>query len=60
MRLRIAKKETAGGWRAVVIRVASVLVALLLSGLIMAAMGFDPVAAYLAIAKGSFGSTRGL
>jgi ABC-type uncharacterized transport system permease subunit len=53
MRLRIAKKETAGGWRAVVIRFASVFVALILSGLIMAAMGFDPVAAYLAIAKGS-------
>lgn len=60
MRLRIAKKETAGGWRAVAIRVASVLVALLFSGLIMAAMGFDPIAAYLAIAKGSFGSARGL
>jgi len=60
MRLRIAKKETAGGWRAVVIRFASVFVALILSGLIMAAMGFDPVAAYLAIAKGSFGSARGL
>ena len=60
MRLRIAKKETAGGWRAVVIRIASVLVALLLSGLLMAAMGFDPIAAYAAIAKGSFGSARGL
>ncbi|MDD2458698.1 MAG: ABC transporter permease [Eubacteriales bacterium] len=60
MRLRIAKKETAGGWRAAAIRIISVLVALLFSGLIMAAMGFDPIAAYLAIAKGSFGSARGL
>lgn len=60
MRLRIAKKETAGGFRAVVIRILSVLAALVLSGLLMAAMGYNPIAAFAAIAKGSFGSKHGL
>lgn len=60
MRLRIAKKETAGGIKAVLIRIASVLAALLLSGLMMLAMGYDPIAAFAAIVKGSFGSAHGL
>lgn len=60
MRLRIAKKETAGGLKAVVIRVLSVVAALVLSGLIMATMGYDPIAAFAAIAKGSFGSKHGI
>jgi ABC-type uncharacterized transport system permease subunit len=60
MRLRIAKKETAGGLKAVMIRVLSVVAALVLSGLIMAAMGYNPIAAFAAIAKGSFGSKHGL
>jgi ABC-type uncharacterized transport system permease subunit len=38
----------------------AVLVALLVSGLLMAAMGYDPFAAFAAIARGSFGSVRGL
>lgn len=60
MRLRIAKKESASGWIAVVIRVLSVVAALVLSGLFMAAMGYNPIAAFAAIAKGSFGSKHGL
>jgi len=60
MSLRIAKKESSGGLQALMIRVSSVLAALLLAGLIMAAMGYDPIAAFLAIVKGSFGSAYGL
>lgn len=60
MRLRIAKKESASGTRALLIRVSSVLVALFLSGLIMAAMGYNPFSAFAAIAKGAFGSAYGL
>ena len=60
MRIRIAKKESSGGFRALLIRVSSVLAALLLAGIIMAAMGYDPVAAFAAIIKGSFGSAYGL
>ena len=60
MRLRISKKESAAGWRATLIRILSVAVALALSGLMMAAMGHNPLAAYAAIIKGSFGSAYGL
>ncbi|MDD2534071.1 MAG: ABC transporter permease [Eubacteriales bacterium] len=60
MRLRIAKKDTAGGYKAVLIRVGAVLVALVLSGLLMTAMGYNPISAFAAIIKGSFGSKRGL
>jgi ABC-type uncharacterized transport system permease subunit len=60
MRLRIAKKDSVGGVLAVAIRVAAVLAALLLSGVIMAFMGYNPIAAYAAIGKGSFGSAYGL
>jgi ABC-type uncharacterized transport system permease subunit len=60
MRLRIAKKEAVGGFRALVIRIFAALSALILSGAIMAAMGYNPVAAFAAIAKGSFGSVYGL
>ena len=60
MRLRIAKNESVGGLQAIAIRIASVLAALLLSGVLMAAMGYNPGAAFLAILKGSFGSAYGL
>lgn len=60
MRLRIAKKDTAGGYKASLIRISSVVAALLLSSLMMAAMGYDPIAAFAAIIKGSFGSKHGL
>ncbi len=60
MRLRIAKQESVSGWQAAVIRTASVLAALLLSGIVMAIMGYNPGAAFLAIVKGSLGSAYGL
>jgi general nucleoside transport system permease protein len=60
MRIRIAKKEAAGGGRALLIRVSSVLAALFLSGLLMANMGYNPFAAFAAMAKGAFGSVYGL
>jgi general nucleoside transport system permease protein len=60
MRIRIAKKESTGGWRALLIRVASVLAALVLSSLLMAGMGYNPFAAFAAMLKGAFGSVYGL
>ncbi len=60
MRLRIAKKESAGGFKALLIRLGAVVAALVLSGVIMWAMGYDALAAFAAIIKGSFGSDYGL
>jgi general nucleoside transport system permease protein len=60
MRIRIAKKESASGSRALMIRLLAVLAALVLSALIMAGMGYNPAAAFAAIVKGSFGSIYGL
>ena len=60
MRLRIAKKESAGGMAALAIRIGAIVTALVLSGLIMWAMGYNAPAAFAAIAKGSFGSGYGL
>ena len=60
MRLRIAKKESPSTAKSLMIRVMAVLAALALAGLIMASMGYDPLAAFAAIAKGAFGSVYGL
>jgi general nucleoside transport system permease protein len=60
MRVRIAKKEAASGGLALLIRVSSVVAALVLSGVLMANMGYNPFAAFAAMAKGAFGSAYGL
>ena len=57
--LRIAKRASIPAWKAWLIRILSVVLALLLSGaFIYAITGLNPVEVYKAMAQGAFGSER--
>lgn len=60
IKLRLAKKEDSSGMKAVIIRVASVLAAIILSGFLILLIGHDPLETFTAMLEGSFGSAYGI
>lgn len=58
--IRIAKKDDLSGIKANVIRIASIVAAFLMSGLMIYIMGFNPVRTFTAMFEGSFGSDYGI
>ncbi len=60
IKIRLAKKEDASGVKAVLIRVASILAAVILSGVLILLIGHDPIETFAAMLEGSFGSAYGI
>lgn len=58
--IRIAKKDDANTLVSIIIRTVAILIALVASGLMIAAMGFDPAKTFEAMVSGSFGSAYGI
>jgi simple sugar transport system permease protein len=58
--IRIVRKEDTIGWKAFLIRIASIVAALVLSGIVVAILGYDPFRTFGAMVSGSFGSSYGL
>ncbi len=58
--IRIAKKDDANTLVSMIIRTVAILIALVASGLMIAAMGFDPAKTFEAMVSGSFGSAYGI
>lgn len=58
--VRLARKEDAVGWRAVLVRGGSIALALLFSMLMILIMGYNPFDAMSAMLKGSLGSLYGI
>lgn len=54
--IRLAKRDDIGAVKAWAIRIASIFVALLLFGILILAVGFDPVSVYMAMVGGALGS----
>ena len=54
--IRLAKRDDIGTVKAWAIRIASIFVALLLFGILILAVGFDPVSVYVAMVGGALGS----
>jgi len=57
---RIAKKDELPGWKSFLVRIASILFGIVLAGLLIAAVGYDPFATFSALIIGAFGSTNAL
>jgi len=57
---RIAKKDELPKWKVILVRFASILFGIFLSGLLIAALGFDPFATFSALIVGAFGSANAL
>jgi len=57
---RIAKKDDLPKWKALLVRFASILFGIILAGLLIAALGFDPFATFSALIIGAFGSANSL
>lgn len=55
--IRLAKRDDIGTVKAWIIRIASILVALILFGILILAVGFDPVSVYAAMFNGALGSS---
>ena len=55
--IRLAKRDDIGAVKAWAIRIASIFVALLLFGILILAVGFDPVSVYMAMVGGALGSS---
>lgn len=60
MLVRIAKKDDLTGKKALLIRIAAILFALVMSGLLVWAMGHNPLETAKAMVQGSFGSKYGI
>jgi general nucleoside transport system permease protein len=58
--IRIAKKDDLSGLKANAVRIASIVVALIASGLMIQLMGFNPLQTFRAMVEGSFGSDYGI
>lgn len=58
--IRIAKKEETGLYKAIGIRILSIVAAIVLSGVFIALMGFHPVDTFRAMIKGSLGTASAL
>jgi len=57
---RIAKKDDLPKWKSMLIRIASVFVGLILSGLVIVPLGYNPVTTFSALFGGAFGSSSAL
>lgn len=58
--IRISKKDDISGYKANLLRIASVLLGLLAAGIMMLFIGIAPIETYKEMFKGSFGSNYGL
>ncbi len=58
--IRVAKKDDIAGVKAALIRVGSIIFALLISGLMISLMGHKPIETFQAMIKGSFGTLYGI
>lgn len=54
--IRIAKKDDLPKWKSFLIRIASVLAGILLSCLLITALGYNPISTFAALISGAFGS----
>lgn len=57
---RIAKKDDLPKWKGAIVRFASILTGILLAGILIAILGFDPFATFSALIIGAFGSANSL
>lgn len=60
MRFRIVQRDQIGSWQAAAVRVTGILAAFLLAALLLALMGYQPLAAFGAMFKSAFGSAGNL
>ena len=57
---RIAKKDELPKWKAFLVRLVSIFSGIILAGLLIAAVGYDPFATFSALIVGAFGSANAL
>ncbi len=57
---RITREKKSFQWDGAALSVISLIISMLISAVVLAASGYDPIEAYVAIVKGAFGSLRGI
>lgn len=58
--LRIAKKDELPKWKSLIVRLTSILFGIVLAGILIAVLGYNPIATFSALVIGAFGSVNAL
>ncbi len=58
--IRISKKDELSSWKSALVRIGAVLSAIIISAIMIGAMGYNPLQTFDAMVKGSFGSAFGI